>query len=245
MIDKSFFKALIVDDEQHGRDQVAFHLNRHDDIQIIGFASSVDEALEIINGDIPDLIFLDIEMPNKNGFELISNMNGLKSIPRIVFVTAYNQYAIQAIRQSALDYILKPIDKNEFDEALIKFRQQSSKQNLQEGLSTLLNRLGKSEKLRFNQKGKTIFIDMDEIIYCKADGNYTEIFIDDQHKEVISHLLSHVHELLNQDFQRLGRSIIINKKYLSKVDRTHCFIEFVKCNKKYSLSVSAGIIQKV
>ena len=245
MKDRSFFKALIVDDEIHGRDQVAYHLGRHEDTQIIAAVGSVDEAMVVIRRDTPDIIFLDIDMPDKNGFELIREMDGIRPVPTIVFVTAYDQFAIKAIRASAFDYILKPIARDEFDEMVEKFRRKSSETDISEGLADLLTQFHKPEKLRFNQKGKTIFIDPDEIVYCRADGNYTEIFIDDTHKEVVSHHLRQVADLFIGDFQRLGRSLIINRKFLSKADRSRQLLEFRKHNQDFVLQVSPALIHKV
>lgn len=245
MKDRSFFKALIVDDEMHGRDQIIYHLNRHQDTQVIAAVGSVDEAMLAMKKDTPDIIFLDIDMPKKNGFDLIREMNGIKPIPTIVFVTAYDQFAIKAIRASAFDYILKPIARDEFDEMLEKFRRKSSEDDLTEGMANLLTQFRKPEKLRFNQKGKTIFIDPDEIVYCRADGNYTEIFMDEAHKEVVSHHLSQVDDLLIGDFLRLGRSLIINRKYLSKVDRSRQIIEFRRLNQVIELPVSLSLLQKI
>lgn len=245
MKDRSFFKALIVDDEMHGRDQVAYHLGRHEDTQIIAAVASVDEALAVIRRDLPDIIFLDIDMPGKNGFELIREMNGLRPAPAIVFVTAYDQFAIKAIRASAFDYILKPIARDEFDEMVEKFRRKSSEENISEGLADLLTQMHKPEKLRFNQKGKIVFIDPDEIIYCRADGNYTEIFIDGAHSEIVTHHLKQVADLLTGEFQRLGRSLIINRKYLSRVDRSRQLLEFRKHNQDFVIQVSAAMIRTV
>jgi DNA-binding LytR/AlgR family response regulator len=126
-----------------------------------------------------------------------------------------------------------------------KFRRKFSKGNITEGLADLLTQIHKPEKLRFNQKGKTIFIDPDEIIYCMADGNYTKIFIDDTRTEVVSTHLKQVVDLLTGDFQRLGRSLIINRKYLSKIDRSRQLLEFRKLNQDFVLQVSPALIHKV
>jgi DNA-binding LytR/AlgR family response regulator len=245
MKDSSLFTALIVDDEENGREQVAYHLNRHKDARIVGSVDSVDAALKILDSEIPDIIFLDIEMPKKNGFELVEEIAGLKPMPRIVFVTAYDQYAIQAIKHSAFDYILKPIAKGEFDEVLEKFRQRAPETDLQKEISGLLSKFRKPGKLRFNQKGQIIFIDPAEIVYCKADGNYTEIYTGENQFELVSQHLKDVMEQLNEDFQRLGRSLIINRTYLSRIDRIHQLVEFSKHEMTFTLPVSARVMHNI
>jgi len=245
MKNSNLFKALIVDDELCSREQVTYHLDRHNEAQIIGSVDSVDEALKIIEKDIPDIIFLDIDMPKKDGFELVEEIAGLKPMPCIVFVTAYNQYGIQAIKHFAFDYILKPIAKDEFDEAIKKFHERALEMDFQKEIAGLLSQFHKPQKLRFEQKGRTIFIDPEEIVYCKAEGNYTEIYLGEYQFEIISHHLKEVMEMLEGSFQRLGRSLIINKTYLSKIDRTHHFLEFRKHDRAFTLLVSARVIHKM
>ena len=103
----------------------------------------------------------------------------------------------------------------------------------------------KPEKLRFNQKGRTIFIDPGEIVYCKAEGNYTEIFIDEYQSEIVSHHLKDIMELLDGSFQRLGRSLIIHKTYLSKIDREHRTLEFKKQDQLITIPVSSRQLHNI
>jgi len=241
----SSYKVLIVDDEPKGIRLIKNHLERHRECKIIGAVSSVDEAILSMSEEIPDLILLDIDMPGKNGFDLVKAMERMHIYTTVVFVTAYEQYALEAIKHSAFDYILKPIRASEFDEMLVKYREKLSKELMQQEATSMLNNLQKSEKLRFNQKGQTVFINPEDILYCKANGNYTVLYLDQDKTETVSHHLKEVQLLLGKDFQRLGRSTIFNKSFLVKIDRRKNVIGLKKGAFGISIPVSSRLMNQI
>lgn len=225
------FKAMIVDDEHDARELLGTLVSEHPDFSIIATAGSATEALPHITRLQPDLLFLDIQMPVKNGFELVSDLRNLEiSIP-VIFVTAYDQFAIQAIKASALDYLMKPVDPFELAKAIQKFRNQEQKDRYQEKLESLLNTVNPTPvtqpKIRFNNRSGYILIHPDDILYLEADANYTHIHLRGNSKETISNNLGMVEKSLPEnDFLRISRSVIINMQWLQRVDRINhlCYL---------------------
>ncbi len=227
---ETMFTAIIVDDEGDARELLASLISEHEDIQVIDKAESVSEAVPKIIKHNPDLLFLDIQMPNKSGFDLLAEIRELRLDIPVIFVTAYDQFAIQAIKASALDYLMKPVDPVELAKAIQKFRNFEQKEHYQEKLEELLQRVHQpvqaSGKIRFNNRNGYILLHPDEMIYLEADANYTHIYLRGKRKETVSSNIGSVEKLLPQGlFQRISRSVIINSTWLSKVDRiNHIFV---------------------
>jgi len=221
-------RALIVDDEEGARDIMDYLLRRIPDVEVVGKASSTDEALEMVINCQPDIVFLDIRMPEKNGFQLVEYLQKYLLNTHVVFVTAHAEFAINAMKVSAFDYLLKPVLMAELRETILRFKalkRQMSPVATQEPLS------GKSArqcKIKFNTRTGYILVSPDEIMYCEADVNYTTIFFGKENREVITVNLGRVEEILSlHSFYRISRSILINQQYLSKADRQkkHCVLE--------------------
>jgi DNA-binding LytR/AlgR family response regulator len=190
----------------------------------------VDEALEMLHESLPDLVFLDIHMPDKDGFHFIekAHLEGLR--PGIVFVTAYEHYAIQAIRNSVFDYILKPVRSQDLTRAVDRFRERTIGHH-QKDIDQLLAILKQSApaKVKLNTRSGYILIDPREVVFCQADGNYTHIQMAGGNKELTSQNLGSIEELLEgSTFFRASRSYLLNLRYLSKVDRKNssCILEY-------------------
>ena len=196
-------------------------------MQVIAECKSVDEALPVILKEHPELIFLDIQMPQKSGFELVSELHDLNIDIPVIFVTAFDEFAIQAIKASALEYLLKPIDHFELAKAIEKFRFIKEKDTYKEKLDELLIKirqpLSSSSRIRFNIRTGYILVDPIDILYLEADGNYTHLFLRGDKKETISSNMGTIEKTLPElDFKRISRSLILNSRYLTKVDRfTH------------------------
>lgn len=210
-------KTLIVDDEVNNRENLHALLNEYcKDVEVVGLADSVDSAYKIIKSQKPDLVFLDIKMPKKDGFKLLESLNEINF--EVIIVTAYNQYAIQAIKFCAIDYLLKPIDIIELNNAvdLVSRRMDQKKEN--EGLKQLINHLNnkkRSTKIGLASQEKVDFVETNQIIRCEADNNYTHIFIDNQKKMTISKTLKEFEELLSDyGFIRLHQSHLVNSAYI-------------------------------
>jgi two-component system LytT family response regulator len=210
-------KTLIVDDEVNNRENLHALLKEYcKDVQVVGLADSVDSAYKIIKSQKPDLVFLDIKMPEKDGFKLLESLNEINF--EVIIVTAYNQYAIQAIKFCAIDYLLKPIDIIELSNAvdLVSRRMDQKKEN--EGLKQLINHLNnkkRSTKIGLASQDKVDFVETSQIIRCEADNNYTHIFLDNQKKMTISKTLKEFEELLSDyGFIRLHQSHLVNSAFI-------------------------------
>ena len=177
--------AIIIDDEIAAIENLQIMLNKYcKNINIVATSQSADEGVLLINKENPDLIFLDIEMPHTNGFDL------LKRFPKptfsVIFTTAYNQYAIQAIKFSALDYLLKPIDVDELITAVSKVEDKSKIDD--ERLNVLLNNIDTktTKRLALPKDGGYSIIKVKTIIRCEASDNYTTFFIKDKKPILVS-----------------------------------------------------------
>ncbi len=208
--------ALIVDDEPLAREKIRRLLRNENDFEIIGEAVSGEEAVEMIQAEKPDLVFLDIQMPEMNGFEVIKAIkNG--AMPAVIFVTAYDKYAIKAFEVHALDYLLKPFDYDRLKSALTRVREQletKSYGEIDEKLISLLSDL-KAEKeypqrLVLKTAGRVFFIKTSDIDWIEAAGNYVKLHIGkDAH--LLRETMNNTEAKLNPEkFLRIHRSSLVN-----------------------------------
>ncbi len=214
-----FISIMIVDDEPEARDLLSLLLERVEGVTLAGVAENVDQALDQVVEKQPDLILLDIQMPGKNGFDLVHSLRGMNMDIGYIFITAYDEYAIQAIKVSAFDYLLKPVDPMELNKAIERFRDEKNQKLLNSRIDKLLTNLGINKRLKLNTRTGFLVIDPRDIICCTADGNYTEIFLANERREIVSsNLGSMERELADEDFFRVSRSALINKRYLTHVN---------------------------
>lgn len=210
-------KTIIIDDEPRGRDTLKTLLTKHcPDVSVSGEAASVVEGFKLITKEAPDLVFLDIEMPGNNGFDLLEMFS---SIPfKVIFTTAYDKYAIKAIKYSAMDYLLKPIDIDELKEAVSRI--ETKKDLGQAKYEALLNNIksdNKRKKVAIPDIEGLIFVFIDEIVRCESDSNYTYIYLINKKKITASRTLGDFEELFSEEnFFRVHRSHLINLDHLKK-----------------------------
>lgn len=217
------FNVIIVDDEEFARSSLYFLLQENcENVHICGIAKSVDEARELLSQHEVDLIFLDIAMPGKNGFELIPDAK--LNHAQVVFTTAYDQYALKAIKANALDYLLKPIDIDELKETVEKasryIRLSDLESERNERLKNLAINLADRTEIRKlslpNGQGYTL-IDLNEIIRIEADSNYSIFHLDKREKITVSKVLKDYEEILPENqFIRIHKSSIVNLDYLKE-----------------------------
>lgn len=223
-------KLLIVDDEPEVRELITILLRSKGDVELVGEASNVDEALELTIAKKPDLILLDIQMPGKDGFMFLEELRDNKLFPGVIFVTAFENYAIKAIKNAAFDYLLKPIDKAELFGSINRFRE-SQNRNKHSDISELIELINKSKpgRIRMNTRSGYFFVDPEDIIYCEADGNYSHIKLSSNKTEISTLSLGSLEKILEGEaFLRISRSFIINMKYIVRVDRKSnlCDLEY-------------------
>lgn len=235
-------KALIVDDEQKSRNIVhRYLLNYVPDISAVEQADSVSKALTVIDHFHPDLVFLDVEMPHQNGFDFI--LAGRNPTYDVVFITAHDQYAIQAIRFSALDYILKPIDPEELKAAVARYIQRirqrlGGQQKVLVG--NLIANIRKTDsndfRLAIPSNDGVFFFTVEEIVRLEASKNYTYIHIMDEKPFLSSKTLGCYEELLKEyKFIRTHKSHIINPRHITDIP---CGFPYLEMRDGYRIEVS-------
>ena len=226
------FKAIVIDDEKESTDLLIDLLKDFPEIEIL---ETYQDPVEGIKGIIhykPDLLFLDIQMPKKNGFDVLREIHEYDINPTVIFITGYDKFALQAIKYAAFDYLVKPVDPLELKSTIEKLKTRNS-DNLTGQVSKLLHHLNSNVKLKFNTPTGFIIIDSSEITYCLADRNYSEIYLSDGRKEVITSNLKKLFKSLPKDnFFRASRSLIINLNYITKVERTNHKV-ILKCQNEF------------
>jgi len=213
----SILTTVIIDDELEAIFPLEKLIKAITGFQVIEKITDPVKALPALLKNKPDVVFLDIQMPGLTGFEVLKLIRENDLNPYIIFTTAFDQYAIKAIRAGAFDYLLKPIDPDELSEVLKKVKSDFKTQSLQQRVEQLEKSIQNHRKLRFNTRSGYILLHPDEILYIEADANYSEIFLSKAQCEVVSMNLGAVEETLPHQFIRISRSIIINSNYLVKV----------------------------
>ncbi|MCF6171277.1 MAG: LytTR family DNA-binding domain-containing protein [Bacteroidales bacterium] len=208
-------RAVIIDDEPESRTVVSNILtNFCKDVTVLGEATDVASGIQIIEAYRPDVVFLDIEMPDGNGFELLENISDISF--HVIFVTAFEQYAIRAIKFSAIDYLLKPIDPQQLLGAVEKVRNLSPRKiQSPERISTLLNNKQKITRIALPTLSGYFFVKIREIVRCEADDNYTYFFMNSGGKFLVTRTLKEYELLLSgESFVRVHQSHLINLDFV-------------------------------
>ncbi len=215
--------AIIVDDENRAIKTLQLILNEYcKDVCVIDTANSALEAIKKINIKLPDLVFLDIEMPNGNGFDVLEAFPNRKF--DVIFVTAYNNFALKAIKFAVADYILKPIDIEEVTLAISKIIERK-KQNIQSqpDFTTLINNIKNQaqRKISIPTLNGIEFISLNEILYLEADRSYCKIILTQKRSMLISKSMNDVEQLLPEtEFVKIHKSHIVNLAFVKKILKT-------------------------
>lgn len=218
-------RVAIVDDEVHCVEGMVLHIkNKFPEAEIVFKGTRPQDALLSIPKAKPDLVFLDVEMPGMNGFELLDQLSEANF--DVIFTTAYSQYAAQAFKAKAFNYLLKPIDETEFETAVLQWKKEREmKNNLpSEKMTELLDHM-KREGILKNKIAVPVtegfeFIETNEILYCQSQNNYTLLFTVDNRKLVLSKTLKDFEKLLDKYFFiRIHKSFLINPNYMKKYYR--------------------------
>lgn len=231
--------AVIVDDEKDSRDILAGYVTKYcPDIVVKGFGQSVDTGLQAIREHEPDIVFLDIEMPYGNGFDLLDKAGDLTF--DTIFVTAFDHYAIQALNQSASYYLLKPIDIDELVKAVDKVRQERQDNQHNRHTRLLLENLKvgtAQQKIMLPTMEGFEIIDIQKIIYCEAVDNFTRFHLEEGQPLLICRTLKYFEEVL-KDFRfiRIHRSYLINPNYVIRYSKGKGGSVTMKNNKELEVS---------
>lgn len=213
-------RALIIDDESDAREALRLAVEKYcPGVDILAACSTPEEGLNAIRNISPDLVFLDIQMPNLSGFDLLEEAGEINFA--VIFVTAYNHYAIKAIKFSALDYLLKPIDPEDLVSAIRKAEkwqlQQDHAFRYQSVISNIQHQSRNIEKLAIPTSEGILFVETSDIICCRADGNYTSLYLTNGNNILVSKsLIDFEYMLIDSGFCRIHHSALINMKHIQK-----------------------------
>ncbi|WP_136667511.1 LytTR family DNA-binding domain-containing protein [Flavobacterium sp. H122] len=202
-------KAVIVEDSRLARNELKELIKNHSEIEVIGEAENVDEGFELINNVQPDLLFLDINMPEKDGFELLEMLD---NVPITVFTTAFDEYAIKSFEYNALDYLMKPVSPARFAKAMEK-----AKDKLTEKTEQSEKKVQASNQIFIKDGEKCWLVKVADIHLFEVDGNYTKVHFNDQ-KAILNKSLNQIERKLPEDFFRANRNQIINIGYVKNID---------------------------
>jgi len=206
-------RALIVDDERLARKELMKLLEDHSSIEVIGEAQNADEAFEMIETLNPDLLFLDIQMPGKTGFQLLEMLD---SVPLVVFTTAYDEYALKAFDVSALDYLLKPIQPERLAEAVAKIVQKEKAKK--EAVENGEKKLGLNDQVFVKDGDRCWFVSLSNVRMFESDGNYIKVYFD-TNKPMIHKSLNALDEKLDERaFFRASRKHIVNLSWVEGIE---------------------------
>lgn len=209
-------KALIIDDELSARNVLSRLLElSYPNIEIIATADNLSDGVELIEKNLPDLVFLDVEMPNYAGYEIVRFFDEINF--HIIFVSAYNQYAINAFEINAVDYLLKPIERPRLKQAIDKIVAKMEQNNIESNYTALLDKLNtkKNQTIALSEAGSRHLVNVNSIIAIGAQGEYSEIYTENKKMLVSKNIGTLEKELMNQElFIRIHKSWIINKSHI-------------------------------
>lgn len=217
------YTAVLIDDEIHCTESLALIMEVSvPEIKVLGKFNDASKALKFLQNNPVDLLFLDIEMPEMNGFELLSKLNRLPF--DVVFVTAYDQYAIKAFTYSAISYLLKPVDGDDLRETIDRWLEKKSKSlslnQLQLMRDLLVNTSNPKTKVALPTNDGLEFLEIQSITRCESESNYTRIYCTDNNRYLICRTLKEVEKILQENgFIRVHHSHLINPQYIRKFIR--------------------------
>ena len=215
--------SVIIDDEINNCQNLQSILTRYcPEVDILGMAYNATEGLELIIKEKPELVFLDIQMPGGSGFSLLESLK--HPCFDVIFVTAFDQYAIKAIRKSAIDYLLKPVNILDLKEAVSRaIEKKELKGDQNSHLTNYIKNRGSAEsqsKIALPTSERLLFVKIEDIIRCQGENNYTKFFLNDGHSVLVSKTIKEYEELLKEDgFIRVHQSHLINKKHVNSYEK--------------------------
>ena len=230
--------AVIIDDEVHLREMISNMLDdSFPEINIAGEADSVSSGIEIIEKTNPGLVFLDIEIKEGEGFDILKKVKNISF--KIIFITAFNDFAIKAIKFSAIDYILKPIDQKEFVSAVKRALAEIEKPILQKQIENFFDNFQslQNKKLVLRTAENIHIVNVNDIVRCESDNSYTTFFINGGEKVMVSKSIKEYSELLDEyGFIRPHQSHLVNLNFVSRLDKTDGGFLIMKDGKEIPVS---------
>jgi len=209
-------QILLVDDENDALEALEWKLNNYIENVEVKTCNSPIKAIDIINNEKPDVVFLDIQMPEMDGFTMIENLQNRDF--NLIFTTAHDEFALKAIKVSAIDYLLKPVDKDELLAAMDKIKKSKKGDLLENKLQLLLNNINENtDKINISADGKVYLLERDDVVMLKSDKSYTTIFLKSEQQIVVSKTLKEVEKkFLFPEFFRVHNSYLVNLNHVKE-----------------------------
>jgi two-component system LytT family response regulator len=213
-------RAIIVDDERLARAELRNLLKEYPEIEVIDEAQNAAESLQKIEALKPDVVFMDIQMPDSTGIEVMKQLKMLSDIPKVVFVTAYDEHAIEAFRLNALDYLMKPVDPKILEETIEKITRGEDEEDFSSLNATTREnrRLNTDDQIFIKDGEKCFFVKLADIRYFESMGNYVKVFFNKDKPMILRSLNSLEERLSGDDFFRANRKFIINLNHVSSIE---------------------------
>lgn len=237
---------MLVDDESGATKELSKGLSLFREIEVIAqFNDPVQAVKEIIKAP-PDVLFLDVQMPEMTGFDVVETLDHAGVHPVVIFVTAFEKYAIDAIHHAAFDYLLKPVEKDELARVVNRLEHTPVETDNREMFKTLLEMVNPKKKIKLSTSGGFVLVPFSDILYIEADWNYADVYIDESTKHMVTTNIGSLEKMLPEaDFCRISRSILINVNYLTKVNRLKRLAYLQKDGKEYTFKIPLLNIRKL
>ncbi|PSL02905.1 LytR/AlgR family response regulator transcription factor [Cecembia rubra] len=211
-------RALVIDDERLARKELINLLSQFDQVEVVGEANNVDDAKEKIESLLPDVVFLDIQMPEKTGFDLLEELD---NVPHVIFTTAYDEYALKAFQVNALDYLLKPVEQKRLGEAIERLQKKLSETSERQAEVTAAHqnkKLTLDDQVFVKDGDRCWFVKLSNVRLFESDGNYIKVYFDNN-KPMIHKSLNALDERLDEkSFFRASRKHIINLSWVEAIE---------------------------
>ena len=209
-------RAIVIDDERLARQELKNLLQSFDNIQIVAESGKPEEALDLIERENPDLIFLDIQMPGMTGFELLDELEG--KAPEVIFVTAYDEYALKAFEVNALDYLMKPVEESRLQESIDKIAKRIEKKKSEENVHVNDGKLELHDQVFLKDGEKCWFVELEKNRLFESEGNYVRVYFDESRPLILKSLNALTDRLSEKFFFRASRKHIVNLRWIEKVE---------------------------
>ena len=240
------FNTIIIDDEIAAIAELEERLSAFREIKVLAQFTNPSKVVTEILRLQPEVIFLDVQMPEMSGFEVVEALDQAGFHPSIIFVTAFDKYAIEAIHHAAFDFLLKPATEEELARVIHRLTNTTVPTDNESMIKTLLEKVNPKKRIKLSTSGGFVLLNTSHILYVEADWNYSDIYFDETTKHMVTVNIGALEKMLPEsDFCRIGRSIIININYLTRVNRLKRLAILNKNGKEYSFKIPLLNIRKL